>query len=128
MIARVENKVINGKREFLMKKAIFWIVLLVCVIAVWKGYYPKEALSSFFEGDTVVVEYTDDQSLLAKLKEVKTGKKVDMRPMSYEKTVDTGIACNDEVGQAAYIERKKREDEQLKIDIEAELKRIQNSN
>lgn len=31
-----------------MKKAVFWIVVLVCVIAVWKGYYPKEALSSFF--------------------------------------------------------------------------------
>ncbi len=111
-----------------MKKAVFWIVVLVCVIAVWKGYYPKEALSSFFEGDTVVVEYTDQQDLLAKLKEVKTGKKVDLRPMSYTKTVDTGIACNDEAGKAAYLERKKREEEQVKNDIAVELDRIQNNN
>jgi len=111
-----------------MKKAVLWIVLLVCVIAVWKGYYPKEALSSFLEGDTVVVEYTDQEDLLAKLKAVKTGKKVDLRPMSYTKTVDTGIACNDEAGKAAYLERKKREEEQTKNDIDAELNRIQNGN
>ncbi len=109
-----------------MKKVIFLILLLLAAIVFWKGYDFKKSILPHVESDTVVIEYTDDKDLLTKLREVKTGRKVELRDKGQgPRYVDTGISCNDEAAKAAYMEKFKKETEELNDAINTELKRIQ---
>ncbi|OGP52867.1 MAG: hypothetical protein A2Y65_01245 [Deltaproteobacteria bacterium RBG_13_52_11] len=126
-----------------MKKTIFFILLVLGVIVLWKGkeiiplnlqknflnitHDVKEAILPHSGSDTLVIEFTDGEDLLAKLRAVETGRKIEIREKEGQSTryVDTGISCKDDAAKAAYMEKANREREQLNKDINAELKRIQ---
>lgn len=133
-----------------MKKTIFFVLLVLVVIVIWKGeeiipldlqknfldiiHNAKESISPPSTNDTLVIEFTGPEDLLAKLREVETGRKIELREKDVQSTryVNTGISCNDEAAKAAYLEKRKKEMEQrqkeldeLNKQINAELKRIQ---
>lgn len=118
-----------------MKKIIVLAVLLGAFF-YWKngrGTSEESALPSLFESETVVIEFTDGQDLLNQLRQVEAGRQVEYRQKPQEAIrTDSGVACDDEAGVAAFVERtnreleqRNREDEQLNVEINRELKRIQ---
>ena len=136
-----------------MKKTIFFVLLVLVVIVIWKGeeiiplnlqrnflnitHDVKESILPHSGSDTLVIEFTGPEELLTKLRAVETGRKIELREKKdpNEKPpepINTGISCNDQAAKAAYMEkmRKEMEEQQKELDelnkqINAELKRIQ---
>lgn len=118
-----------------MKKVIV-LALLLGAFFYWKGWKGtgiEGAIPSPFEGETVVIEFSDGRDLLNQLRQVEAGRQVEYRQRPQETIqTDSGVACDDEAGVAAFVERTNREleqrnkeDEQLNVEINQELKRIQ---
>lgn len=118
-----------------MKKIIV-LALLLGAFFYWKsgrGTGEESPLPSPTESETVVIEFSDGRDLLNQLRQVETGRQVEFHQKPQETIrTDSGVACDDEAGVAAFVERtnreleqRNREDEQLNVEINLELKRIQ---
>lgn len=110
-----------------MRTLIYAIALLLCGLALWKWFETRDPGQSIFAGDTVVIEFTDGQDLLAQLKQVEAGQKIEIihKPSAEpEQTVSTGISCGDTEAKAAYMAQVNKELEELNNAINAELDRI----
>jgi hypothetical protein len=76
--------------------------------------------------ETVVVTYNDSEELIGKLRELKTGQKLDLQYVGGPpEFVSTGISCSDIVAKAAFKQKNEQELEEQVRAINAELARIQ---
>jgi hypothetical protein len=80
------------------------------------GYTPS--------GGVVVIEYTDPDDLLAKLRKVKVGQKLDLREVGSKAPVSTGLYCNDKVGIANFMAQEDARLARLNRELEIEFARI----
>lgn len=108
------------------------LAIALCLLVVWHnhGASIRASFGSSHTGagspDAQVVTYTTSEELLAKLRAVKAGQKIDLQYVgSPVQVVNTGIKCSDQVAKAAFQESVQKDAKEKADAINAELARIE---
>ena len=111
---------------------IVTVAIALCLLILWHNH--GAAIKATFEGNhsgaggsgSLVVTYSTPEELLAKLRPLKTGQKIDLQYVGGPtQLVNTGIKCSDQVAKAAFQERFQKDADEKALAIDAELARIQ---
>jgi hypothetical protein len=114
-------------------KILMIALVLLGLYLVWperrssnKSGESNASSSSLSEGstETLAITFDTNKELIQKLRQVRMGQKIEMKPNHPGQLVNTGIQCNDAESKAAYL---KKMNEQLTEEnrlIKAELDRI----
>jgi len=105
-----------------MKKLII-IAALVSLFIEWHKH-AGASNGSLFGKDPVVITFTTNEELIGKLRQVRTGQKIDLQPIVTVQPVSKGIRCSDAAERAAYAEEMNRKQDEEHHIIVAELARI----
>jgi hypothetical protein len=111
-------------------KTLIYVLLVIGGIVLWQKHTTSAAHSSRGAGHetgsgTVVITYHDNAEFIQKLRQVKTGQRVESRCLMDGVPVATGLSCSDTVGVAAYKAQMDRQLEEENRQIETEFRRIQ---
>jgi len=109
-----------------MKALVFVFIVFAAIVSAnrcshkTRSYHRVQALDS-----TLTVEYKNTEDLLAKLKMVPTGQKIELKCTgSSTETVNTGLRCGTREAEAA-AQSFFAKTERTNMEINRELKRIQ---
>jgi hypothetical protein len=106
-------------------KSLIWIVIICSALVFWSRHRPRLARDDASLNQTQVIEYSSPDDMLFKLKQARTGQKVQLRSVAHGgNLVDTGIACNDNEGFVKYMEHRRAEADRLTREINAEVARL----
>lgn len=107
-------------------KKFFFIATTVWLLAYWHRHaatFKETGLGDVLGPNVVVITFSSDEELIEKLRRVKAGQKIDLRP-TVPAPVSTRFRCVQTSAKAAYAERMKNEQEEERQTIIAELARI----
>lgn len=106
---------------------LLFLVVMAALFVVWKRQCPADLDSASHRGDSreeAVITYTSNADLISKLRQVRSGTRIDLKFTGSTEPVSTGISCSNHAAIAAYQEQMER---QLQIErqfIDAEMARI----
>ncbi|HXQ81280.1 MAG TPA: hypothetical protein VN775_08215 [Opitutaceae bacterium] len=111
-------------------KTLFLLFAVAWVSFLWHKHAVATRApegSDYIGSDAVVISFSSNQELIERLRQVKTGQKVDLRPVVTVQREPTGTGGSDAAARAAYVERTNRAQEEEHKVIAAELARIHGS-
>jgi len=111
-------------------KTLFFLFAVGWVSFLWHKHTVATRAaegSDYIGSDALVISFSSNQELIERLRQVKTGQKVDLRPVVTVQADSTGISGSDAAARSAYAERLNRKQEEEHQVIAAELARIHGS-